>query len=58
MKTKRVKIYSRYYSLCYGKEKNVPQIRISGIWLEKLGFFKSGTIEIQAENKKLIIKAL
>ena len=41
----------------YGlQSKKVPEIRLSGVWLEKLGFEPCQRIKVFASEKMLIIK--
>lgn len=50
---------ARSITLCgrYDGRKRVPELRLSGIWLEKLGFDIGRTIEITPSEGKLIIEA-
>lgn len=49
----------RSITLCrkYNGNTRVPDLRLSGIWLEKLGFDIGRTIEITPRKGGLIIKA-
>jgi len=35
-----------------------PLIRLSGQWLERLGFFLGGKIEVEAEPGRLVLRAV
>lgn len=50
---------ARSITLCgrYDGRQRVPELRLSGIWLDKLGFDIGRTIEITPCKGKLIIKA-
>jgi hypothetical protein len=53
--SKRVKLQPKYRQLAYST-KIVPELKISGVWLEKLGFEAGQTVSITTRNQKLIIK--
>ena len=38
------------------EEKVIPQIRMQGMWLEKLGFHPGDTLKVQCEDGRLIIE--
>lgn len=50
---------ARSITLCgrYDGRQRVPELRLSGIWLEKLGFDIGRTIEITPSEGKLVIEA-
>ena len=51
----QLKIYSLNRS---SDNKEVPQLRISGIWIEKLGFKIGDTINVTTRDRLLIIEPL
>ena len=53
--TRQLKIYSLNRS---SDNKEVPQLRMSGIWIEKLGFKVGDTISITTRDRLLIIEPL
>lgn len=53
--TRQLKIYSLNRS---SDNKEVPQLRISGIWIEELGFKVGDTISITTRDRLLIIEPL
>lgn len=55
--TKAVKLQPKFRSLASGW-KIVPELKISGIWLEAQGFYAGQTVEITMTENQLIIKAL
>ncbi len=56
MKTKRqLKVREYWRQLKYG-EKLVPQIQLSGVWLEEAGFAINDYVDIEIEKDQLIIK--
>ena len=50
-KDRKLKVYSSYRT---GKE--VPELRLRGLWLEKLGFHIGDYIRITTHEKLLIIE--
>jgi hypothetical protein len=55
MKTKQVKVYSKYSPRSYKKGKLVAEIRLNGIWLESLGFKANSTMLVSYENQKIVL---
>jgi hypothetical protein len=55
--TKAVKLQPKFRTLA-SSQKIVPELKISGIWLEEQGFYAGQTVEITIADKQLIIKAL
>jgi hypothetical protein len=53
--SKKIKLQPKYRQLAYSV-KIVPELKISGIWLEKLGFEAGQTVSITTRNQELIIK--
>jgi toxic protein SymE len=41
--------------LTFGK-KEIPQIRIQGIWLKKLGFSSGNKVKVEESTGKLVIR--
>jgi toxic protein SymE len=56
-KLRRQKIYSKYRSRTHDNI-TIPEIRLEGKWLEKLGFKEGQQIIIQQEQNKLTIMVL
>jgi len=52
---KKVKLQPKLRQLAYS-EKIVPELKISGVWLEELGFEAGQTVSITTRNQELIIK--
>ena len=52
---KQVKLQPKYRSLSYG-HKIVPELKISGVWLEQLGFKAGDTVRIIMQEHQLIIQ--
>ena len=52
---KEVKLQPKYRSLVFG-QKIVPELKISGVWLEEQGFYAGQLVEITVQNQELIIK--
>ena len=43
---------------CWGKSNVVPFLRLSGIWLEKVGFHIGDKVSVQVESGKLVVMPL
>lgn len=52
MNHRQLKIHERNNSRF---EKSIPEILLKGKWLSKYGFTASEYVDVQCENKKLII---
>jgi hypothetical protein len=55
MKTKQLKVYSKYSPRAYRKSKQVAEIRLNGIWLTELGFTTQSIVIVNYENGKIIL---
>ena len=55
-KTKHIKLQPKHRVLSWGKEKIVPQLLISGVWLERSGFKAGDIVTITINQNELIIK--
>ena len=53
--SRKVKLQPKLRQLAYS-EKVVPELKISGIWLEKIGFKAGETVNITVREKQLIIE--
>lgn len=49
---------SRWTSSWPPKDREVPQLKIQGKWLQKLGFEAGDYVEVVCEEEKLIIKKI
>ncbi len=56
-KLRKKKVYTKFRSRTYDNI-TIPEIRLEGKWLEKLGFKEGETIIIQQETNKLTIMIL
>ena len=54
---KQVKLQPKHRALSYG-QKIVPELKISGVWLERHGFKAGEQVEIIVSQNELIIKPL
>jgi len=54
-KERHLKIYAKYYDIPGGGGELRPEIRLSGKWLEELGFAAGQSITVVCEEKKLYI---
>ncbi len=52
---KSVKLQPRFRALVFG-QKIVPELKISGVWLEAQGFHAGQTVEITIHQGELIIR--
>ena len=55
--SKEIKLQPKHRTLASGY-KIVPELKISGIWLEEQGFYAGQTVEITMTENQLIIKPL
>lgn len=55
MAEKRLKIHPRYRQLAYS-EKFVPELRLSGKWLEQSGFKIGEQVQVTIKDQELVIK--
>jgi len=53
--TKQIKIQYQIRELRYSR-KLVPQLRLSGVWLEKAGFEIGSMVNIEVKHNQLILK--
>lgn len=53
-KLRKKKIYSKFRSRTYDNI-FIPEIRLEGKWLEKLGFTQGQTVSIEQKKNKLTI---
>jgi hypothetical protein len=54
---KQVKLQPKYRELTYG-QKIVPELKVSGVWLEAAGFRAGEKVNITISNQQLIITAI
>ena len=55
---KSVKLQPKSRAMMLGRQKVVPELRISGAWLDALGFHAGEMVDISIYNRVLVIKAL
>lgn len=59
-KERKMKVYEAtrvVQNTCYSsKYERVPQIRLQGLWLERLGFEPGTELKVECEEGKLIIQ--
>ncbi len=53
--SKEVKLQPKFRSLASG-QKIVPELKISGTWLEQQGFHAGQLVEITVQEQELVIK--
>jgi toxic protein SymE len=56
-KTKQVKLQPKYRELAYS-QKIVPELKVSGVWLEEAGFKAGEKVNITVSEQQLIITAI
>lgn len=56
-KLRKKKVYAKFHKRRYDLQL-VPEIRLEGKWLEKLGFVQGVEIVIQQEQNRLVIMVL
>lgn len=54
-KDRHLKIYAKYYTVPRSAGVLRPEIRLSGKWLEELGFEPGQSVTVVCEEKKLYI---
>lgn len=55
---KQVKLQPKYRSLTWGERKIVPELKLSGIWLEAAGFRPGEKVNIAIKENQLIITTI
>jgi len=55
---KQAKLHGKYRSYRSQPSRNVPWLNVNGLWLERAGFGIGQQVEIEVENRRLIIKAI
>ena len=58
MTSRKLKVYPKYRPLSGYTDRFVPELRLSGIWLERSGFRIGEQVEIIIRNQELVIKPL
>jgi len=53
--SRKLKIHTKFQARAYGATTTIPEIRLEGKWLEKLGFKQGQTVHIQEKKNKLTI---
>jgi toxic protein SymE len=53
-KIRRLTVYTKFRERTYDNT-TVPEIRLEGRWLEKVGFYKGQRVKIEQEQGRLII---
>lgn len=54
---KQVKLQPKHRALSYG-QKIVPELKISGVWLQQLGFKAGDSVSITTRDRLLIIEPI
>lgn len=57
MADKKLKIQPKHRQLAYS-EKFVPELRLSGVWLERSGFKVGDEVQITVKDQEIVIKPL
>lgn len=55
---KSVKLQPKYRALSLGRSKIVPELRVSGVWMEAQGFHPGDMVNIFIYKGMLVIKPL
>jgi len=53
--SRKLKIHTKYQSRAYGATTSIPEIRLEGKWLDKLGFKQGQMVIIDQKKNKLTI---
>ena len=54
-KYRTLKVYSKSQERAYRRYTKIPEIRLMGKWLSKLGFREGMSIKIEEQDQKIII---
>jgi len=54
-KTRELRVYSRHSPRAYSNGKQIPEIRLRGIWVEALGFTSQSVVVVSYENEKITL---
>lgn len=53
--SRKLKIHTKCQARAYGAITTIPEIRLEGKWLDKLGFKQGQTVNIEEKKNKLTI---
>ena len=53
---KQIKLKRKYSPRSYNRYREVPELSISGIWLEQAGFAIGSIVEIEISENQLIMR--
>lgn len=53
--SRKLKIHTKHQPRAYGTTTTIPEIRLEGKWLDKLGFKEGQTVNIEEKKNKLTI---
>lgn len=53
--SRKLKIHTKHQARAYGATTTIPEIRLEGKWLDKLGFKQGETVNIEQKKNKLTI---
>lgn len=53
---RRMKVYEKPGGYTYTSSKHVPEMRIGGVWLSKVGFNVDDQIELIVEENQIVIR--
>lgn len=53
--SRKLKIHTKHQARAYGTTTTIPEIRLEGKWLDKLGFKQGQMVIIDQKKNKLII---
>ncbi|KIO75688.1 hypothetical protein TH53_19230 [Pedobacter lusitanus] len=51
-----IKLQTKYVPLAYHQSRQVPELRISGVWLDQCGFHAGDMVDIAIVEGELLIK--
>jgi len=54
--SRKLKIHTKHQARAYGMTTTIPEIRLEGKWLDKLGFKQGQMVIIDQKKNKLIIR--
>ncbi|TYP92976.1 toxic protein SymE [Sphingobacterium allocomposti] len=53
--SRKLKIHTKHQARAYGMTTTIPEIRLEGKWLDRLGFKEGQTVNIEEKKNKLTI---
>ena len=55
IQNRQLKLQPKYRQLVFG-QKIVPELKLSGLWLEQQGFYAGQLVEVEVRHGELVIR--